>query len=101
MCALKHAWVSVYTLVWIWQGNHGSQSCSPALISYLPPARTYATPQHLLMTPSEGHLLPYLLVLLERNRASGLMLPMARVPVFLAVIPQRPQAPTIHLQVLS
>lgn len=43
----------------------------------------------------------YLLVLLESNRASGFMLPTARLPVFQAVIAQWPCYPTIRLQVLS
>lgn len=53
--------------------------------------------------PGQSLLLPeeHLLVLLERNSASGLLLPMAGLPMFQAIIPQWPHAPTIRLEVLS
>lgn len=42
-------------------------------------------------------MLSYLLVLLERNRASGVMLPVAQLPVFHTVPAHGPHSTTICL----
>lgn len=98
--AHMHTRVCVCTL----RGSGGTPMVSelvPAPISY-PPSFHLRQAQHPDCTfRGLTRALPYLLVLLQSNRASGLMLPTARLPVFQAVIPQRAHSPTVRLQVLS
>lgn len=50
---------------------------SPTLVTWLPPLRLCQTLESPDCTFPGKRALPYLLVLLERNRASGFVLPMA------------------------
>lgn len=90
--------LSVRTSVRIWQSNHRSQSCADIRSPSLPSLPDLVSQLHL---PRGAWALPYLLVLLQRNRAPGLMLPVAGLPVFQAILPHWPQSPSVRLQVLG